>query len=71
MNNIFENAKFGDRYMSRCGKIMIYVETSKSTGQVMFITQPDGCVYAERHTFINGRYDNETKHKWDIVSKLD
>lgn len=66
--NIFENARFGDKFRTRDGLIGLFISQNK-LGDVVYICQPKGCIYCERHVHSNGLCLNGCEDSSDIIGK--
>lgn len=70
MENIFENAKYGDKFLTRDGLIGLFIQQN-GLGDVVYICQPKGCIYCERIVRSNGLCLNGFEDSSDIIGKLE
>lgn len=63
--NLFKEAKFGDKFLTRCGKVVLFINSV--TEKTLMIDQK-GCKY---FVDINGNRYKDTEDDMDIVKKFE
>ena len=62
--NIFENAKFGDRFYTKEGMLLIFCAANRFNA--ILICQPQDCIYQEKTYELDGHYYKGGETKYDI-----
>lgn len=68
--NFFEGAKFGDKFVTRKGEIVLFIEENR-LGNVTLICKPSNCVYSERTVKNTGRFSNNIESEDDVVGRYE
>lgn len=62
--DIFENAKFGDKFITRDGRMAIYIQSIDGGHRLLSQQFPSGYT-----VLTNGRFFGDSKREYDIVGR--